>query len=399
MPIVFKVAKSAKEKEAIFKLRHKVFVEQEQRFDHQLPHIVDMFDCFNEGINIMAVRDAEVIGSIRVVLDNPVGLPAAEHYDFSSQIHNVEGKCACFGWLCTLKEYRTYPGLLFGLIKVAVHEMKRYGARHVIATLHPPLMRLLQRSFNAVRVGDDFQSAGLGVPMTPAFLSLDTIPPRSREIFDDVSNIILQDSSVRKIYQEGEIITEKGKPGDEAFLILRGSVRVLPTAEDGSTIFPEKNNFDRIGSGDLLFSKGEILGELSLLDGGIRTTTVIPYSKEVDVMVWSKDVFMRQLRENAQNATRVCELLAGRLRKQIQGGEEIPQPSVSNAARILMDASDGGEKEVNMKWLARQCGFWPDKLLEATEEWRNDNIITLVETNIRVLNPSALLQNSEENCC
>ena len=398
MPIVFKVAESAEDKEAIFKLRHRVFVEQEQRFHHQLPHIVDMFDCFNETINIMAIKEENVIGSIRVVLDNSVGLPATEHYDFSPYIRSVEGKCACFGWLCTLKEYRNHPGLLIGLFKMAVHEMRKYGGTHVIATIHPPLMKLLQRSFNAIRVGKDFKSEGLGVPMTPAFLSPDTIPSRAREIFDYTSNIILQDSSIRKIYQEGEIITEKGQQGDEAFLILRGSVRVLPTAEDGTTIFPEKDNYHRIGNGDLLFSKGEILGELSLLDGGIRTATIIPYSKEVDVMVWSKDVFMNQLRADAQNATRICELLAGRLRKQIQKESEISLPCVSTVARILLDASDDGENEVNVKWLARQCGFWPENLLEATEKWRNNNVISLTEANIRVLNPPALLQNSESGC-
>lgn len=397
MPITFKVAESAIDRNAVFKLRHRVFVEQEQRFDNSVSSsITDIFDSFNETLNIMALKDNELIGSIRVVLDNPVGLPASEHYDFKQRLGPVEGNFACFGWLCTLKEYRSYPGLLIGLIKMAVHEMKKNGAHHLIATLHPPLMRFLERTFNAIRVGDDFNSEELGVPMTPAYLSFDTIPPRSREILGGVSNMILQDSSVRKIFQEGETIIEKGSTGDEAFLILRGSARILPVANDGNVIFPKQENYNRMGRGDLLLPRGEILGELSLLDGGIRTATVIPYSREVDVMVWSKEAFMKQLRGDAEKATNICQLLGSRLRNQIQKEKDIPLPSISTVANTLLDASDEGSKRVNAQWLSRQCGLWREDLPEITEKWQKQNIISMEGGLIKVLNPSALLQNHQD---
>ncbi len=395
MPIVFKIAESATDKKAVFRLRHRVFVEQEQRFGHGVSaDITDIFDSFDETINIMALKDNELIGTIRVVLDNPVGLPASEFYDFKQHMGPVEGKIACFGWLCTLKEYRQYPGLLIGLIKMAVNEMKKDNTRHLIATLHPPLMRYLERSFNATRVGDDFKSEELGVPMTPAFLSFDTIPPRSREILGGVANMILKDSSVRKIYQEGETIIEKGRTGNEALLILRGSARILPVADDGSTIFPAPNDYNWIRQGDLLLSRGEILGELSLLDGGITTATVVPYSREVDVIVWSKEVFMNQLRSDAEKATKICQLLGSRLRSQIQKEKKMPLSSISLVRQTLFDASDEGAKKVDTQWLSRQCGLWPERLLKLIEQWEKQNLISLDGELIQVLNPSALLQNS-----
>ncbi len=394
MPIVFKVAESSEDKETVFKLRHRVFVEQERRFPHQTPYIIDIFDSFDETLNIIAFKDTEPIGTIRVVMDSPAGLPADEHFDFRSFLKDLEGRCACFGWLCVLKEFRSYPGLLIGLFKMAVHSMRKMGARHVVATLHPPLMRLLQRAFNAKRLGNDFESPGLQVPMTPAFLSFDTIPPRSREIFDFSSEIILQDSNVRKIYQEGEVIARKGEEGDDAFLILRGSIRVLPIDNNGNDIFPERNQYNRIGEKDFLISKGNIFGELSLLDGGVRTTTIVPYSNEVDVMVWSKEIFMKQLEHSRDKALQICKLLGTRLRRQIQGYKNITAPSPSAVANVLLDASDEGAKPINVTWLARQCGIWPESLRETITEWRKNEIVTLEDQDIRVLNPKLLTQYS-----
>ena len=38
--------------------------------------VVDMFDSFDETLNIIAFRDTEPIGTIRVVMDSPAGFPA-----------------------------------------------------------------------------------------------------------------------------------------------------------------------------------------------------------------------------------------------------------------------------------------------------------------------------------
>lgn len=395
MPIVFKVAESSEDKKSVFTLRYKVFVEQEQRFTHPTPYIVDMFDSFDETLNIIAFKDTEPIGTIRVVMDGPAGLPADESFDFSHYIRDLEGRCACFGWLCVLKEFRSYPGLLIGLFKMAVHSMKKMGARHLVATIHPPLMCLLQRTFNAKRLGDDFETPPLQVPMAPAFLSFDTIPPRSREFFDFSTEIIFQESSVRKIYQEGELITKKGEEGKELFFILRGSVRVLPTGEDGKDIFPKRDQFNRLGTGDLLFSKGSLFGELSLLDGGVRTTTIIPYSSEVDVMVWSKEMFMGQLEQSGDKALEVCKLLANHLRHKIQK-TEVSTDQLPTMARILFDASNEGKKAVSTIWLARQCGLWPEDLQEITARWRRENIISINEESVELLAPEELLKYAKD---
>lgn len=395
MPIWFKVVKDSLDVARVCRLRHKVFVEQEERFEEATPYVMDLYDAIYETINILAFNGDEPIGTIRAVMPNPVGLPALDHYDFGPYMSTLDGPCSCFGWLCVLQKYRRHPGLLFGLFKMAVRELRKNGMRHIVATLHPPLMRLLTRSFNAVRVGEDFESGELKVPMTPAYIDTDNFPPRTREIFHDPSKIIFNDSNVRRIYQEDEPLVTRGEIGDEAFLIMRGSVRSLPVDAEGNTIFPGPEDHHPLGDGDLLFPPGQIFGELALLDQGKRTTTIIPYSKEVDVMVWNKDEFMKQLTTDKDKALDICKLLGVRLRNQIVHADDVGASVTPILARVMYDASNEGNSDMDLVWLARQCGIWPDVLLERVSPWAEKGLVSHEKGRITVLDPGQICAIAE----
>jgi CRP-like cAMP-binding protein len=390
MPIWFKVVKESVDIEKVCRLRHTVFVKEEKRFSYHSSHVVDLFDTFKETINVLALKENEPIGTIRVVMPNPVGLPALEHYNFQPFIDTLSGECSCFGWLCILKAYRTYPGLLFGLFKMAFRELRKNGMHHIVATLHPPLMHLLQRSFNAKRLGDDFESGELKVPMTPAYIDTNNVPPRSREIFHDPTRVFFNDANIRRIYQQGEPIITKGDVGDEAFLIIRGSVRALPEDCNAHMLISRQDNYHYLGKGDILFGPGEVFGELALLDQGVRSTTVVPYSNEVDLMVWKKNEFLEQLSTNKEAAVNICKFLGERLRKQIAGNQEIGFVKDSEIARVLYDASNEGEHAVDAVWLGRQCGIWPKKLMERIDRWGQQSMISHTESGITLLNASAI---------
>jgi hypothetical protein len=386
MPIWFKVVKDSADIERVCRLRHTVFVKEEKRFSYHSSHVVDLFDTLKETINILAFKDDEPIGTIRAVMPNPVGLPALEHYNFQPFIDTLNGGCSCFGWLCVLQAYRTYPGLLFGLFKMAVRELRKNGMHHIVATLHPPLMRLLQRSFNAKRLGDDFESGELKVSMTPAYIDTDNFPPRTREVFHDPTRIFFNDANIRRIYQQGETIVTKGESGDEAYLIMRGSVRSLPENRNGEILLPGSSDHRYMGKGDVLFAPGDIFGELALLDQGIRSTTIVPFSSEVDLMVWKKDEFLQQLSTNKEVSIDICKLLGGRLRKQIMGAGEISFVKDTAIARVLYDASNEGKNAVDVVWLGRQCGIWPEKLMERIDPWARQGLISHSDSGISLLN-------------
>ncbi|MBN1932674.1 MAG: cyclic nucleotide-binding domain-containing protein [Desulfobacterales bacterium] len=389
MPICLKIAKTSEEKNHVYQLRHKVFVEEEKRFCHHSDHIIDRYDSFEETVNILAFKNDIPIATIRLTTENPIGLPAFEHYDFTDLIGRIEEKCACLGWFCSLKKYRKHRGLIHGLLKMCVREMRKVNARHILATLHPPLFNMLAKSFSAKPVGEEFLSERLNTPMLPIHIDIELLPPGTREASQDPLQMIFSESDERRIYQKDEIIIKQGESGNEVFLIMRGSVRLLPFSKINNKFLPNFDDKGPLSDEDVLLGPGQIFGEISLIDGGKRTKTVIPNSREVDVMVWPPLDFIKQLQYDRNKGFEVCKILANRLRQQIEGSSASQYESLIK--RILIDASRNGKVPVEIGWLAKQSGIWLNELEHLVALWSKKKWIDLDRNmNIHVLDVGAI---------
>ncbi len=349
-----RLAKTSSDLEKVFRLRHRVFVEEEGRLPDAGGMIHDLWDGLDEGINVLAEEDGVAVGAIRFVMDGPFGLPATHHFDFGPLLETLEGGIVSVGWFCSTLEHRQHPGMVMGLIKGGVREARKRGGRHVIAPLHPGLFPLLQR-IGATAVAPEFVDPALGVPVLPIHVDMDHFSPGVRETMDDPLEIILDESGERRIYRAGEEIVRQGEPGTEAFIVMRGSVRVAGLMSPGD------------GDREVLLGQGQLFGELSLLDGGPRTNTVICHSREADLMVWRGEDFVRQLSTSKSTAIRICGILASRLRMENVGGPEVPS-LISLIGRILIGASREGQVSVNAPWLGGQVGLWPERLLQLLSE-------------------------------
>ncbi len=381
MPIRIIKAVSSSEKDQVYQLRHKVFVEEEARFDTQEKRVFDRFDSFHDSESILAFEKDIPIATLRISYDSPVGLPSFDHYDFSSYIKSLEGKCACVGWLGSLKGYRHHPGLVIGMFKTATRKIRINKNRHIISTIHPPILPLLEKVVGAKAVGDQFFSGHLKVPMIPIHIDLDNLKPGTRETFEDPIAPIIQNSDERRIYKNEEVIIKAGEKGRHAFLVMRGSARVVTGWSTESQALDENHNH-------LLFGRGQIFGELSLIDGKRRTTTVVCHSNELDLMVLNQKIFYNELVSNPDTANQILKIVTARLRRNIEN-----KPMTSNSellARIMLDASNSGEKSVNQKWLARQCGIWMNDMNQITEKWINNRWIDIQDENFRILAPNEL---------
>lgn len=379
MPCTFKIASTSEDKNRVYRLRHQVFVEEEERFDHPSNKIFDEFDTLDETFSIIAECNRIPVGTIRATLDNPVGLPSLEYYDFKPFMSNQDGKFAGVSWLCISGKYRVHRGLLPGLFKTMVREVRKQGARHVIAALHPGVLPLL-KYIGAKQLDAVFHSKELNVPMVPIHVDLENLPPGIRENAQDPLNLFFDDTNERRIYKKGEVLTQMGDNGKEAFMIMRGSVQVLL-------------NSDEISDNDFtapLLGPGQIFGELALLDGGPRTATVICHSSEVDVMIYTRDEFIRQLHKDHSRAYEICRILGSRFRCLLEGNERI-RPQDILIARILIDASRKGHKSVEIKFLANQCGLWVKEIKPLLMKWQGEKIIEFNgEKFVRLTDPEKL---------
>ena len=99
-----------------------------------------------------------------------------------------------------------------------------------------------------------------------------------------------------KRFPRGTSIVRAGTPGNAFYVILDGTVRVVPTTGRAATL-----------------TRGDSFGEMSLLDGAPRSADVTA-ADEVLTMTIGRPAFAKLLREEPQISHGLLRTLAARLR-------------------------------------------------------------------------------------
>jgi CRP/FNR family cyclic AMP-dependent transcriptional regulator len=105
------------------------------------------------------------------------------------------------------------------------------------------------------------------------------------------------------------VLTRAGEPGDEFFLIIDGTARVDVSAEKHVLLHP-----------------GEFFGEMSLLDGGPRSATVVA-DTAVRLLVISRRHFSVLLKEVPGLTQTLLTTLSRRVRQAEEQAERLRAPS------------------------------------------------------------------------
>ncbi len=112
----------------------------------------------------------------------------------------------------------------------------------------------------------------------------------------------LEASMTRRSYTGGQIIFHMGDDGGSLYLIARGRVKVsIPSPQGDEVILA-------------ILSAGEILGELSLIDGKPRSASAEAIGK-TEILCLQREAFLEFLRTRFDAALHVLEVLARRLRE------------------------------------------------------------------------------------
>jgi CRP-like cAMP-binding protein len=108
----------------------------------------------------------------------------------------------------------------------------------------------------------------------------------------------LADSATEERYMEGARIVRQGEEGDSFFIIVEGQARVANRS--GKTV------------NELL--PGDFFGEISLLDGGVRTATVVSETP-MRMLVLKRNAFRKIVSEDSAVAAKLLEYAAALLRR------------------------------------------------------------------------------------
>ena len=258
MSVHIVLATTPEQMDEVFRLRHRVFVEQEQLLEARTDgRLMDRFDAFPSTKILLVYSDGRAVGSVRMALDCEAGMPADAYYNFRAHAP-VDARLVHVGMLCIEKGYRN-PRLTMHMLQMINYVSVSEGATHLAAPVNPAISRLLKRA-GLHQVNEPFAEPGFNCLVVPLMMTLADAKP----IFSDFARRNRQQDGLRNyervFYEPGETVIRAGATDDHTYVVIAGSARVaLPGSED---------NLGTLGEGDWF-------GEAALMGGEKRDRNVI----------------------------------------------------------------------------------------------------------------------------
>ena len=221
---------------------------------------------------------------------------------------------------------------------------------------------------------------------TPLFSALD---PQGAEAL----RVSLQEIRVAK----GQELFREGEPGDHLYLILDGKVKLGHGSPDGRESLMA------------ILGPGEMFGELSLFDPGLRTSTATALT-EATVLALGNEQLMPLLEGRPEVAAALLQALARRLRRTNEAMADLVFSDVpGRVAKALMEL---GEKfgtltpegllvthDMTQEELAQLVGASRETVNKALAEFGHRGWITLESRQVLITDVERLGKRAREFCC
>jgi CRP/FNR family transcriptional regulator, cyclic AMP receptor protein len=185
---------------------------------------------------------------------------------------------------------------------------------------------------------------------------------------------------VTKSAKRGTNIFDKGDPGTSLFAIGAGTVKIsVPSVEGKDAVFN-------------VLGKGDIFGEIALLDGHPRTADATAVT-DCELYVIERRDFLPVVREEPEIALRLIEILCSRLRRTTEQAEEVmflDLPSrLAKALMRLVDADSAGMRErkisITQKDLGNIIGMSRESTNKQLRLWEDKKWVRLERNAVVIL--------------
>lgn len=197
-----------------------------------------------------------------------------------------------------------------------------------------------------------------------------------------------------QVFKTRQRLFNQGDPGGSLIIILSGRIKVSVVAPNGK---------DCILS---FMGPGDIIGEMTLLDGGPRTADVEALEATRCLEVARRD-FLPLLRRNPDTAIRIIDVLCKRLRATSQMVEDSAVLGAApRLARALLRLADQHGKSINGKVhidlplsqsaLGARAGLLRESVNRQLRVWEEENIVARDEGHIVLVQPDVLRGVAED---
>lgn len=219
----------------------------------------------------------------------------------------------------------------------------------------------------------------------------------SGSLFADCSEAELSEivSHARSIsYPTGREMMAQGEEGDALLILLSGVARISMMAANGREIVLD------------YAEAGEVLGEIAMIDGGLRTASVHAFT-DCSALRLSRAGFLDAITRYPSLAMRIMQALARRLRQtNLTVEAERAYTSGPRLARFLLrlmigesHAADGSAElrlALSQGELGNFAGMSREQINRQLSAWVEGGIVALNHGKVTILDREALIDIAEE---
>lgn len=176
-----------------------------------------------------------------------------------------------------------------------------------------------------------------------------------------------------KRYHQGEVLWHQGDPSRFVVHLLKGQLEIVGTTEEGEELVHRR------------VEAGEWLGEMSALDGGVHSATVIA-ARDCEVEVITTEQFAQKLRQEPELAVRLLKQQNDRLRLLTERRlESAYSPIRTRLARLLLRHLEQEPELVRThEQLGRELGTTRESVTKALKQLAKAGAITLHRGKVRL---------------
>lgn len=298
MPIRICLAQNEQHIDQAFRVRHQVFCEEEGLIQTDGAQIVlDRFDAF-PATKIFVVLDEadQVVGSVRLTMDNAAGLPADEYFDFRSHAPHAR-RLMSVGMFCVAKPYRNAI-VASGLLLMCGYYAMAKDVDYVCMPLNPDIGNMTRRVGAKPLTQEEQVAPHLNVGFLPYLLCIEDL----NETFAHFAKQNIAHNMIQSyecmIFKKGEQIIRKGDIGDCAYVIVNGSAEVLHP----KTSVPMAE-----------LSEGDVFGELALFSACNTRTADVVASSVVRAMVLPQKAFLEHIKTSPEASLNLLSSMSSRM--------------------------------------------------------------------------------------
>jgi CRP/FNR family cyclic AMP-dependent transcriptional regulator len=198
---------------------------------------------------------------------------------------------------------------------------------------------------------------------------------------------ILARAAVKRVLR-GEMFRRRGDPGAGMVIIVSGRVRISLVSEDGREVTLT------------VLGPGEVLGEMTLLDGG-ECSADATAQEDCVLLALERTQFLRLLRSNSDLCLHLMDVLCQRLRRSNAALGDMALLDLSaRLGRLLLRLCEdygvkcpGGtriEVKLSQKDLSSLAGASREKVNKQLRQWELEGIIGKDSGRLMVVKPHAL---------